>query len=416
MPSQASLFSRKLPLAELIRPRSISEIVGEHSTVNDSDTASLILWGPPGVGKTSLAKILARNSKRTAIETSAVSTAGTEFKDILRSTDNGSEVLLLIDEIHHLNKSQQDIFLPYLEDGRVRIIGTTTENPSFELRAALLSRCKVIVFSRLSVDDMRVLIQRAEQFAGHIPLDPESRELLAKMADGDGRYLVNRLEEILSVEMKQDMGCEEMMHFITNRPQVYDKSGEEHYNLISALHKSMRGSDVDAALYWFARMLEGGEDPLYIARRVIRFASEDVGMADPEALHQALAAREVYSVLGSPEGELAIAQAIIYVSTAPKSNSIYTAYNQARVSAKRTGSLPPPKHIRNAPTEFMKEQGYGKGYMYDHDAKNAFSGQNYFPMKREYYYKPVERGFEREIRRRMDWWKKIRNSNGNSEE
>lgn len=409
MRKQSTLFTSKAPLAELLRPRSVTDVVGEQDGLTYNEDASLILWGPPGVGKTSVARIIARSSKKQVIETSAVSTSGVEFKEIFRSTGSGLGVLLLVDEIHHLNKSQQDIFLPYVEDGRVTIIGTTTENPSFELRPALLSRCKIVVFKRLRPEDLDSLITRAESSLGsRLPLLAGARKALIKMADGDGRYLLNRVEEVIAAAPDHDLDESELMALVTSRPQLYDKDGEEHYNLISALHKSMRGSDPDAALYWFSRMILGGEDPKYLARRVIRCAVEDVGMADPNALSVAVAAYKTYTILGSPEGELAIAQAVVYMATAPKSNAVYMAYKRAMDSAKRNGSLPPPKHILNAPTDFMKGQGYSKGYIYDHDTKDAFSGQDYFPMERQTYYHPVSRGFEREIEKRLEWWKKLR--------
>lgn len=404
------------PLAVLLRPKDFGDLVGGISLdFNNLVDSSFILWGPPGVGKTSVAKILSKRSKRLVFDTSAVSTSGQEFKEILKSSLTGSGVLLLIDEIHHLNKSQQDLFLPYVEDGRVAIIGTTTENPSFELRAALLSRCKVITFNPLSIADLLALLDKAESFVGKaLPIQEDSRRVLCEMASGDGRYLLNRAEELFGTSSDHDLSVDEMKQLISDRPAIYDKDGEGHYNLISALHKSMRGSDVDAALYWFARMLNGGEDPLYIARRLIRFAVEDVGMADPQALVQALYSHNAYSILGSPEGELAIAQAVVYLATAPKSNAVYTAYKEAVRCAKASGSVSPPKHILNAPTQFMKDQGYNKGYMYDHDCPDGFSGQNYFPIERQTFYRPVERGFERDIRKRLEWWNKLRKmKNGN---
>jgi putative ATPase len=322
---------------------------------------------------------------------------------------SGQGTLLFVDEIHRFNKSQQDAFLPVMEDGTIILIGATTENPSFELNAALLSRCQVFVLKRLDDNALEKLIQRAEKDAGKkIPLSNEARETLKALADGDGRYLLTMAEQIFSHDKILDV--EALTHIVQRRAPVYDKKEDSHYNLISALHKSVRGSDVDAALYWFTRMLAGGEDPKYLARRMTRMAVEDIGMADPQALLQCTAAWETYERLGSPEGELALSQALVYLATAPKSNAGYVAYNKALKSAKDTGSLMPPAHILNAPTSMMKNMGYGAGYEYDPDAKDGFSGQNYFPedMQRQEFYKPVERGFEREIKKRLEYWKKLR--------
>lgn len=405
----------KKPLAELLRPTDISDLVGENlRKLNLKQIQSMILWGPPGCGKTSFAKIIASKCGLEVVTMSTVTSGSTQFKQVFEIAERGNKLLLHVDEIHHLNKSQQDIFLPHLENGNITLIGTTTENPSFELRPALLSRCKVIVFKRLSVDDLETIIGRAEKYLERtIPLDTNARKLLCELADGDGRYLLNMVEELISMSHSGDtITADQLTELLSKRTVIYDKNSDEHYNLISALHKSLRGSDVNAALYWFSRMIAGGENPLYIARRLVRFAVEDVGLADPNALQQAIAAQQAYSFLGSPEGELAICQAVIYLATAPKSNAGYVAFNSARRLAEKTGSLMPPKHILNAPTKFMKEQGYSNGYVYDPDTPNGFSGQNYFPegIARQNLYNPVERGFEREIKKRIEYWDKLRNS------
>ncbi|MDR1334915.1 MAG: replication-associated recombination protein A, partial [Holosporaceae bacterium] len=406
------LFEQIPPLADRIRPCKISELVGQEVENQVQlyenlyeNPPSLVLWGPPGSGKTSFAKIVAKKSGLKYEETSAVTHATAKFKTIFDelARDPSQKTLLIIDEIHHLNKSQQDIFLPHLENGSLILIGTTTENPSFELRPALLSRCKVITFNRLRLEDLDKILWRAEKFMDRrLPLSPEARQHLCLMADGDGRYLLNRAEELLSLHVQNELSIEELQKITPRRALVYDNVQEEHYNLISAFHKSLRGSDVDAALYWTNRMLLAGENPLFIIRRLIRFASEDVGLADPDALLQALAAHQSYSILGSPEGELAITNAVIYMATAPKSNAGYMAHNQSKKCAEFYGSLPTPKKIRNAPTKLMKELNYGEGYVYDHNAPNAFSGDNFFPdeLSRKKFYQPVERGFEREIKKR----------------
>ena len=404
----------KKPLAELLRPTDIRDLVGENlRKLNLKQIQSMILWGPPGCGKTSFAKIIASKCGLEVVTMSAVTSGSTQFKQVFAIAERGNKLLLHVDEIHHLNKSQQDIFLPHLENGNITLIGTTTENPSFELRPALLSRCKVIVFKRLSVDDLETIIGRAEKYLERtIPLDTNARKLLCELADGDGRYLLNMVEELISMSPSGDtITADQLTELLSKRTVIYDKNSDEHYNLISTLHKSLRGSDVNAALYWFSRMIAGGENPLYIARRLVRFAVEDVGLADPNALQQAIAAQQAYSFLGSPEGELAICQAVIYLATAPKSNAGYVAFNSARRLAEKTGSLMPPKHILNAPTKFMKEQGYSNGYVYDPDTPNGFSGQNYFPegIARQNLYNPVERGFEREIKKRIEYWDKLRN-------
>ena len=329
----------------------------------------------------------------------------------MAANDPSQKILVLMDEIHHLNKSQQDIFLPHLENGSLILIGTTTENPSFELRPALLSRCKVITFERLQLDDLDKILQRAEKYMNkELPLTPEARQHLCLMSDGDGRYLLNRAEELLELNTNKKISIEELEKMAPKRAMVYDSTKEEHYNLLSAFHKSLRGSDVDAALYWTNRMLVGGENPLIIARRLIRFAAEDVGLADPNAIVQAIAAHQTYTMLGSPEGELAITNAVIYLAAAPKSNAGYVAYNESKKCATFYGSLPVPKKIRNAPTKLMKELNYSEGYVYDHDTKDGVSGDNFFPdeLSRKQFYRPVERGFERELKKRMEWLDKKR--------
>ncbi|MDR1597892.1 MAG: replication-associated recombination protein A [Holosporales bacterium] len=395
------------PLAELLRPTDLKDMVGnvEFSEANLHKLQSLILWGPPGSGKTTLARIIATKSGLPNVSLSAVSSGTTDFRQVFDIANRGTKMVLMIDEIHHLNKTQQDIFLPHLESGNIILVGTTTENPSFELRQALLSRCKVIVFPRLTNEDLLKIIARAEASLGRAPfLTDDAKLCLCEHADGDARYLLNRLEEIAHANVPHPIGPEELGNIVTQKLKRYDKNAEEHYNLISAFHKSIRGSDANAAIYWLVRMLRGGEDPLYIARRLVRAAVEDVGMADPQALTIAMSAVDAYHFLGSPEGELAIAEAVVYVATAPKSNAVYNAYNESCAYVDRTGALPPPEHAVNAPTKLMKELGYGKGYVYDHNTEHAFSGQSYFPGERQNFYRPNDRGFEREIKKRMDWW------------
>lgn len=416
MGRKLQLFEQERPLAERIRPSDIDELIGQDvrdQIVSPDNLQSMIFWGPPGSGKTSLAKIIAQKSGLRFEETSAVMHATAKFKSIfdIALSDPSQKILILIDEIHHLNKSQQDIFLPHLESGSLLLIGTTTENPSFTLRPALLSRCKVITFDRLELPDLDKILQRAENFMGkRLPLTLEARQHLCLMSDGDGRYLLNRAEELFAMNIHEDLSVDDLIKLAPKKAMVYDASGEEHYNLLSAFHKSLRGSDVDAALYWTNRMLAAGENPLIIARRLIRFASEDVGLADPNGILQALAAHQTYSILGSPEGELAITNAVIYLALAPKSNAGYVAYNQSKKCAAFYGSLPVPKKIRNAPTKLMAELKYGEGYVYDHDTQNAFSGDNFFPeeLSRKKFYRPVERGFEREMKKRVEWMDKIR--------
>jgi putative ATPase len=417
------------PLADRLRPRSLDEVVGqEHLLKPDGPLgrmvaarrlASMILWGPPGCGKTTIARLLAQSTDLHFEPLSAVFTGVADLRKVFDAARGrragGSGTLLFIDEIHRFNRSQQDGFLPYVEDGTVTLVGATTENPSFELNAALLSRAQVFVLNRLDDAALERLLARAEAEVGRkLPLDDDARAALKAMADGDGRFCLNLCEELFALPASEADGAmldtNALTATVQRRAPVYDKAQEGHYNLISALHKSLRGSDTDAALYWLARMLAGGEDPRYIARRLTRFAVEDIGLADPGALTQAIAAWEAYERLGSPEGELALAQLVIYLGTAPKSNAGYNAYKAAVRAARETGSLMPPKHILNAPTKLMKQIGYGAGYEYDHNTAEGFSGQNYFPdgMERQHFYDPVERGFEREIRKRLDYWSRLR--------
>jgi putative ATPase len=421
-------------LADRLRPKSVEEVVGQdhllskHGPIGrmiaSGRLTSMILWGPPGCGKTTLARLLAEHTKLHFEPLSAVFSGVADLRKVFEASrarrTAGQGTLLFIDEIHRFNRAQQDGFLPYVEDGTVILVGATTENPSFELNAALLSRTQVFVLNRLDDGALESLLIRAEDTEGRkLPLDAEARQALRAMADGDGRYLLNMVEELFALPAAAPpLDTKGLMAAVQRRMPLYDKAQEAHYNLISALHKSLRGSDTDAALYWFARMLAGGEDPRYIARRLTRFAVEDVGLADPQALPQAIAAWEAYERLGSPEGELALVQCIVFLGTAPKSNALYRAYGAAREAAKDTGSLTPPMHILNAPTRLMKDLGYGKGYEYDHDAAEGFSGQNYFPpgMNRRSLYEPVDRGFEREIRKRLEYWDRLRRERGSGGE
>ncbi len=413
------------PLADRLRPRKLAEVIGQAHVLSPDGPlgamlaagtlSSLVLWGPPGVGKTTIARLLADETDLAFVQISAIFTGVPDLRKVFETAkirrQNGQGTLLFVDEIHRFNKAQQDGFLPYMEDGTILLVGATTENPSFELNAALLSRAQVIVLERLSLADLERLAQRAEQDIGRaLPLDGPAREALLEMADGDGRALLNLIEQVAGWKSDTKLSRDQLSTRLMRRAAKYDKSGEEHYNLISALHKSVRGSDPDAALYWFARMLEGGEDPRFLARRITRMAVEDIGLADPQAQAVCLDGWQTYERLGSPEGELALAQAVVYLALAPKSNAVYTAYKSARAAARDTGSLPPPKHILNAPTKLMKDIGYGTGYAYDHDAEDGFSGQDYFPesMKRPVYYLPPERGFERELKKRVDYFAKLR--------
>ncbi|MDV4143225.1 replication-associated recombination protein A [Shimia sp. FJ5] len=413
------------PLADRLRPKSLSEVIGQEQVLGpdaplgvmlaSGSLSSLIFWGPPGVGKTTIARLLADETNLHFVQISAIFTGVPELRKVFEAAkirrQNGQGTLLFVDEIHRFNKAQQDGFLPHMEDGTILLVGATTENPSFELNAAVLSRSQVLVLERLSLADLERLAQRAEQELGRaLPLDGPAREALLEMADGDGRALLNLIEQVAAWTVEGKLDSQALATRLMKRAAKYDKGGEEHYNLISALHKSVRGSDPDAALYWFARMLEGGEDPRFLARRITRMAVEDIGLADPQAQDVCLQSWQTYERLGSPEGELALAQALVYLALAPKSNATYAAYKQARAAARKTGSEPPPKHILNAPTRLMEEQGYGSGYQYDHDAEDGFSGQDYFPetMKRPVLYSPVERGFERELKKRLDYFSKLR--------
>jgi putative ATPase len=421
------------PLADQLRPNTLSEVLGQdHVLAVDGPVgrmvaarriASMVLWGPPGVGKTTIARLLAAETDFHFEPLSAVFSGVADLRKVFTAArdrrEAGQGTLLFIDEIHRFNRAQQDGFLPYVEDGTITLVGATTENPSFELNAALLSRCQVFVLARLDDVALESLLARAEAAAGRpLPIDGDARVALRAMADGDGRYLLNMAEELMALPEDALLDTAALTAAIQRRAPVYDKSQDGHFNLISALHKSLRGSDTDAALYWFARMLAGGEEPRYIARRLTRFASEDIGLADPQALVQSLAAWESYERLGSPEGELALAQCVIYLATAPKSNAAYKALSAAQKSAVGSGSLMPPKHNLNAPMGMMKDLGYGKDYVYDHGTDEGFSGQDYFPetMDRQQFYRPVERGFEREISKRLAYWDKLRRGADDNDE
>ncbi|MDI9409569.1 MAG: replication-associated recombination protein A [Candidatus Pacebacteria bacterium] len=427
-----SLFSatpesqEQRPLADRLRPANLAEVVGQDHLlaatapigrmVAKRHLTSMILWGPPGCGKTTLARLLASASDLEFVALSAIFTGVADLRKIFDAARSrrlvGRGTLLFIDEIHRFNRAQQDGFLPFVEDGTVVLVGATTENPSFELNGALLSRCQVFVLKRLDESALQLILARAASLTGRdLPVTAEARELLVTLADGDGRYLLNLVESLYAQEGEGlPLDSAALLSAVQRRAPLYDKDRDEHYNLISALHKSLRGSDPDAALYWLARMLAGGDDPLYIARRLVRFATEDIALADPQAVTVALNGWDIYERLGSPEGELALAGVVLYLATAPKSNAAYLAFKAAQVAARETGSLMPPAIIRNAPTRLMKQLGYGVGYQYDHDEADGFSGQNYFPdeMPRREFYVPFERGFEREVRKRLDYFARLR--------
>ena len=414
------------PLADRLRPRTLAEVVGqEHLTgpdgaltrlIGSGSLGSMVFWGPPGTGKTTVARLLAGETSLAFEQISAIFSGVADLKKVFEAARlrraNGRQTLLFVDEIHRFNRAQQDSFLPVMEDGTIVLVGATTENPSFELNAALLSRARVLVFHALDEDSIEKLLQRAEVVqGGALPLDAEARAMLLRMADGDGRAALTLAEEVWRAAKPGEVfDAEGLQRIVQRRAPIYDKGQEGHYNLVSALHKSVRGSDPDAALYYLARMFDAGEDPLYLGRRLVRMAVEDIGLADPQALVVANAAKDAYDFLGSPEGELAFAEACVYLATAPKSNAVYTAFSAAKRAAKENGSLLPPKHILNAPTKLMKDENYGAGYRYDHDEPDAFSGQDYFPEKmgRQSFYDPPDRGFEREIRKRLDYWAKLR--------
>lgn len=415
------------PLADKLRPSVLEDMVGQDHILGGDGVvskllqvghvSSMILWGPPGSGKTTIAKIIASKINAKFIMVSAINNGTADLRKIFLEAEdnskNGIKTILLVDEIHRFNRTQQDLFLPYVENGNIILLGATTENPSFEINSALLSRSKVVVLKSLDEEALAKLILRAENYYQKpIKLSDKAKIDICKMADGDGRFLLSMCEEVFALGDTKILDTNDLYKLFNKRFPLYDKNHDGHYNLISALHKSLRGSDVNAALYWFSRMLDGGEDPNYILRRLVRFAVEDIGMADPNALTQAIAAREAYNFLGSPEGDLAISQAVIYLATAPKSNAAYIAHKAALKDAKK-GSFMPPKHILNAPTKLMRDEGYSENYIYDHDTKDGFSGQNYFPsqMSRKNYYQPLQRGFEREIEKRLLYWQKLREKN-----
>ncbi len=413
------------PLADVLRPASLSEVIGQQQVLGPEGSlrvmldsgalGSIIFWGPPGVGKTTIARLLAQETDLHFVQISAIFTGVPDLRKVFEAAKQrrkiGQGTLLFVDEIHRFNKAQQDSFLPHMEDVTILLVVATSENPSFERNAAVLSRSQVMVLERLSPDELELMAQRAEAvLERELPLTPSARAALIEMADGDGRAFLNLVEQAMAWRVAKPLEIEDLRARLMRRAANYDKSGDGHYNLISALHKSVRGSDPDAALYWFSRMLEGGEDPRFLARRLTRMAVEDIGLADPQAQAFCLQSWQTYERLGSPEGELALSQAVIYLALAPKSNANYVAYKAARRLAASSGSAPPPKHILNAPTSLMKDQGYGDGYAYDHDQEDAFSGQNYFPdgMKRPEFYEPVERGFERDLKKRVEYFAKLR--------
>lgn len=420
------------PLADRVRPSELKDVIGQQHLLGPEGSlrlmldagalSSLIFWGPPGVGKTTLARLLARETDFHFEQISAIFSGVAELRKTFDAAKlrrkAGQGTLLFVDEIHRFNKAQQDSFLPLMEDGTILLVGATTENPSFEINSAVLSRAQVLTLNRLSEDDLRALLARAErELARDLALPEETQAALIAMADGDGRAMLNLIEQVAAWPDHAGVSATTLSARLQRRAAQYDKSGDGHYNLISALHKSIRGSDPDAALYWFSRMLEGGEDPRFLARRLTRMAVEDIALADPQAQQVCLAAWQSYERLGSPEGELALANAVIYLALAPKSNAAYVAYKAARKLAAQTGSLAPPKHILNAPTKLMKEQGYGAGYTYDHDAEDGFSGQNYFPdtITRPSFYEPVERGFERDLGKRVAYFAKLRRDRNRDE-